>query len=221
MEAAAASQAMFTMSTAVLLLSANQMRMLDTTPVRAQRRWQRRPDRKGTDLFDTMQHSWPRVGVAEQDKNYTQKFRIDKQTFDMLHSQIGVKGMTFQALCLPQNKLLNAATLCRTSSANVTGTEMIQYSPRSVLLSPCIGWQMVVITLQWLTCFAWACLQQVSYCMRLSRYWMTPCSTEWSSGQAPMSCSKLWLTWKMSITCRNVLEPSTVHSYAHTSCILC
>ena len=81
-EAAATNQSMFTLSTAALLLGANQMGMLDTAPARAPRRWQKRPDRQGTDLFNTMLYSWPKVGVAEQDRNYTRKFRVDKQHFD-------------------------------------------------------------------------------------------------------------------------------------------
>ena len=74
MEAATTSQSMFTLSTAALLLGANQMGMLDTTPVRAPRRWQRRPDREGTDLFAAMLYNWPKVGVTEEDRTILRRF---------------------------------------------------------------------------------------------------------------------------------------------------
>lgn len=91
MEATAASDAMYAQSVGSLLLGANHLGMLDTAPLRAPRRWQVKPDRAGTDLFHTMVHSWPTVGAAEEDKNYVQRFRVDKQTFDMLHHQIEVR----------------------------------------------------------------------------------------------------------------------------------
>lgn len=56
-EAEAASNAMFVQSVGSLLLGADQMGMLDTAPARAPRRWRVRPDREGTDMYNTMLNS--------------------------------------------------------------------------------------------------------------------------------------------------------------------
>ena len=72
------------------ILLADYMRMVDAQPERASRRWQVKPDRKETDMYRDMLYTWPPPGAVEEDKNYIEEFRVDKQTFDMLHQEIRV-----------------------------------------------------------------------------------------------------------------------------------
>ena len=69
------------------ILLADYMGMVDAQPERASRRWQVKPDRKETDIYRDMLYTWPPLGAVEEDKNYIEEFRVDKQTFDMLHQE--------------------------------------------------------------------------------------------------------------------------------------
>ena len=77
------------------LLSAEYVGMIDVAPARAPRRWQKK--HHTNDFYVEMEEAWPRYGVVEVDKEYILHFRVDKQTFNMLHSQIKAR-LVFPAM---------------------------------------------------------------------------------------------------------------------------
>lgn len=90
MEAQAASDAACVQSVQTFVLAADYMGLIDTRPPRAPRQWQVEPGREDTDMYRSMCHHWPRAGVHAEDRKYTTEFRIDKQTFDMMHDEVRV-----------------------------------------------------------------------------------------------------------------------------------
>ena len=106
----AASGAEFVHARLFTLIS-DYMGMIDTRPRRARRRWQVRPG-CSQDTLET----WPDLDAVEEDKNYREEFRVDKQTFDMLHQEIKVSlAVVHGAGALSYKRIVAACVLCRTS----------------------------------------------------------------------------------------------------------
>lgn len=63
-------QAVFSVDlTFLVLLAANHLEVLDTDPVRAHRRYQKK-DSRTADTYQDMLYNWGRYGEVEEDKNY-------------------------------------------------------------------------------------------------------------------------------------------------------
>ena len=192
------------------ILLADYMGMVDAQPERASRRWQVKPDRKETDMYRDMLYTWPPLGAVEEDKNYKEVFRVDKQTFDMLHQEIQVRlsvvsSVEAASLCSPCCS--NLWLLCRMSLPKMTASGKMSFPLERDLLSLFIGWQMEAITRQSQSFLVWPEAHYVLSCMKQFKCWMISYSTEWFNGHLTVSLSRLWWVWSMSISCHAVLEP--------------
>ena len=178
--------------------------MIDVRPTRARRRWQVRPGRS-QDMFKDMLETWPTLGAVEEDKNYREEVRVDKQTFDTLHQEIKVSlAAVHSAGALSCMRVAAACLLCRTSLPGTSASEMMSFLPEKKI-AVILYW--LATTRQSQECLVWEKAHFVLSCMRLFRCWMIPCLTEWFAGHPIVSFSRSWLTWSMSITCHAVLEP--------------
>lgn len=81
------------------VLSLNHMGQIGTAPLRAPRRWQEKD--RGNDFFDQMKLVWPTYGLREENKKYTDNFRMDKQTYEMLHNEVKAR-QGCNCSCLPR-----------------------------------------------------------------------------------------------------------------------
>ena len=82
--------AAYTQQVSAMLLSAYDLGIINLEPGRLPRRWQAK--KRMTGLYEEMLQQWPSVGRLEEDQHYKEDFRVDKQTFDMMHDQIKVKA---------------------------------------------------------------------------------------------------------------------------------
>ncbi len=170
MEAQAASDAAYVQSVRIFVLAADYMGLIDTEPPRALRQWQVEPGREDTDMYKSMCHHWPRAGAHAEDRKYTTEFRVDRQTFDMMHNEVRVSLQPAMQGCYSAHYksmlLQHGFVTCRICSPRMIVSRM---TPSRKRFAAAMCWQMVATTRQLQHCLAWPHLLSESFYMKRFR----------------------------------------------------